>query len=100
MITYLWKITQMSRLTSDGFVITVYYNASATDGVYNSSKFGPVNYTQQPGEYFIPYEDLTEEIVVGWVQDTLGKDSVEADLGLQIADQLDPVEEYGVPWAP
>jgi hypothetical protein len=99
MTTYLWTIVDMNRLTSDGFVFTVHYNVSATDGTYNSSTYGTVGYTQQPGETFIPYDDLTQAIVVGWVQTSLGKDTVEASLQGQIDAQINPVQESGLPWA-
>ncbi len=99
MTNYLWTISQMERLTADGFVVTVHYNVSATDGTYNSSTYGTVGYTQQPGETFIPYADLTEAIVVGWVQTSLGQATVEASLQSQINAQINPVQESGVPWA-
>jgi len=99
MTTYLWTIQQLNRLTADGYVVTVHYNVSATDGTYNSSVYGTVSYQQQPGETFIPYDDLTEAIVVGWVQTRLGKDTVEASLQSQINAQINPVQESGVPWS-
>jgi hypothetical protein len=99
MTNYLWTIVDMNRLTSDGFVFTVHYNVSATDGTYNASTYGTVGYTQQPGETYIPYDDLTQAIVVGWVQNALGKDTVEASLQGQIDAQINPVQESGVPWS-
>ena len=99
MTTYLWTISQMNRLTADGYVVTVHYNVSATDGTYNASIYGTVGYQQQPGETFIPYDDLTQDIVVGWVQNALGKDTVEASLQSQINAQINPVQESGLPWA-
>ena len=99
MTNYLWTIQQMDRLTADGFVVTVHYNVSATDGTYSASTYGTVGYTQQPGETYIPYQDLTQDIVVGWVQNALGKDTVEASLQGQIDAQINPVQESGLPWA-
>jgi hypothetical protein len=99
MTNYRWTIQTMNRLTSDDFVVTVHYNVSATDGTYQASTYGTTNYTQEPGESYIPYASLTEAIVVGWVQTTLGKDTVEASLQSQIDAQANPVEEAGVPWA-
>lgn len=98
MTTYLWTISQMDRLTADGFVVTVHYNVSATDGTYNASTYGTVGYTEQPGETYVPYDQLTEAQVVGWVQTSLGKDTVEASLQSQIDAQINPVQESGVPW--
>ena len=99
MTTYLWTIQQMDRLTVDGFVVTVHYNVSATDGTYNASTYGTVGYQEQPGETFIPYDDLTEAIVVGWVQNSLGQSTVEASLQSQIDAQINPVQESGLPWS-
>ena len=99
MTTYAWTIQQMDRLTSDGFVVTVHYNVSATDGDYSASTYGTVGYTEQPGEQYTPYDQLTEQQVVGWVQESLGKDTVEASLDSQIEAQKNPVQESGMPWA-
>ena len=99
MTTYLWTISQMDRLTADGFVVTVHYNVSATDGTYSSSTYGTVGYTEQPGETFTPYDQLTEPVVVGWVQTSLGKDTVEASLQSQIDAQINPAQESGLPWS-
>ena len=97
MTTYNWQIIQMDRLTSDGFVITVHYNVSAVDGNYSASTYGTCGYTQE-SESFVPYNDLTQEVVVGWVQTSLGKDTVEASLQGQIDVQKNPVQESGLPW--
>ena len=99
MTTYNWSIVNMDRLTADGFVVTVHYNVSATDGTYNASTYGTVGYTEQPGETYVPYADLTQEMVVGWVQTSLGKDTVEGSLQSQIDAQKNPVQESGTPWS-
>ena len=99
MTTYAWGIPQMDRLTSDGFVVTVHYIVNATDGTYNASTYGTVGYTQQPGETYIPYDQLTEAVVVGWVQNSLGQATVEASLQGQINAQINPVSAAGVPWS-
>ena len=98
MTTFNWQIVQMDRLTSDGFVVVVHYNVSAVDGDYQASTYGTTSYTQTPGETYIPYADLTQEVVVGWVQTAIGKDTVEASLQGQIDALKNPVQESGVPW--
>ena len=98
--TYNWNVVQMDRLTSDGFVVTVHYTVNAVDGDYTASTYGTVGYTEQQGEQYIPYAQLTESEVVGWVQDSLGKDTVEEGLAAQIEAQKNPVQESGLPWAP
>jgi len=94
---FTWNVVQMDRLTSDGFVVTVHYTVNAVDGDYSAFTYGTVGYTQGEGSY-IPFADLTESVVVGWVQDSLGKDTVEAGLTAQIEAQKNPVQETGLPW--
>jgi hypothetical protein len=95
---FTWNVVQMDRLTSDGFVVTVHYTVNAVDGDYTASTYGTVGYTQGEGSYK-PYADLTKEEVVGWVQESLGQDTVEASLTAQIEAQKNPVQETGLPWA-
>jgi myo-inositol-hexaphosphate 3-phosphohydrolase len=97
-MNYTWNVVQMDRLTSDGFVVTVHYTVNAVDGDYSASTYGTVGYTQGEGSY-VPYADLTEAEVVGWVQESLGKDTVEAGLAANIEAQKNPVQESGLPWA-
>jgi hypothetical protein len=99
MTTFNWTIVNMDRQTSDGFVVTVHYNVSATDGDYSASTYGTVGYSEQPGETYIPYDQLTQETVVGWVQESLGKDVVEDSLQSQIDAQKNPVQASGLPWS-
>jgi hypothetical protein len=93
-----WNIVNLDRNTSDNFVFTVHYNVTATDGDYTASTYGTVGYTQEEGADYIPYENLTPEIVVGWVQESLGKETVETSLAGQIEALKNPVQESGLPW--
>ena len=98
MINYNWQIVEMNRLTSDGFVVTVHYNVSATEDDYTASTYGTVGFSEQPDETYTPYADLTQEQVTGWVQDALNKDTVEASLAGQIEALKNPTQATGVPW--
>jgi len=93
---FTWNVVQMDRLTSDGFVVTVHYNVSAVDGEFTASTYGTVGYTEEGA--FTPYSQLTKSVVVGWVQESLGKDTVEQSLAAQIDAQKNPVQESGLPW--
>jgi hypothetical protein len=96
-MNFTWNVVQMDRLTADGFVVTVHYTVNAVDGDYTASTYGTVGYTQEDKSY-IPYASLTKEEVIGWVQESLGKDTVEASLTAQIEAQKNPVQETGLPW--
>lgn len=94
--TYEWNINQMDRKTSDGFVTTVHYTVTAVDGELTASTYGTVGYTEEGS--FTPFNQLTKETVVGWVQESLGKDTVESSLTDQINAQKNPTSVSGLPW--
>lgn len=96
-MNFTWNVVQMDRLTSDGFVVTVHYTVNAVDGDYTASTYGTVGYTQTDKSYK-PYADLTQAEVIGWVQESLGKDTVEEGLTAQIEALKNPVQETGLPW--
>jgi len=98
MTTFTWQIDQMDRLTSDGFVVTVHYRVNAVDSDYNASTYGTIGYTQDSDTY-TPYADLTQAQVIGWVQTSLGKDTVEASLQNQIDALKNPTQATGLPWS-
>jgi len=94
---FTWNVVQMDRKSADGFVTTVHYNVSAVDGEFTASTYGTVGYTEEGA--FTPYSQLTEALVAGWVQNSLGKETVEAALAAQIDALKNPVSESGLPWA-
>jgi hypothetical protein len=94
-----WTINQLDRNSADGFVTTAHYNVSAVDGDFNASTYGTVSFTQEEGQSMTPFADLTQEQVIGWVQDKLGKDVVEVALQSQIDEQKNPVQLSGLPWS-
>lgn len=96
-MNYTWNVVQMDRQVADGFVTTVHYNVSAVDEEFTSSTYGTVGFTKEEMQY-VPFEQLTKEQVIGWVQDSLGQDTVEESLAAQIETQKNPVSESGVPW--
>jgi len=96
---YNWTINQLNRQTTDGFVITVHYSVTATDGDYSANTYGTIGYAPKEDETYIPFEELTPEIVTGWVQESLGKDTVEEALAAQIDALKNPTQVSGLPWA-
>jgi hypothetical protein len=96
-----WKISNLDRNTADGFVNTVHWNASQTDGDFTSSTYSTVSFTKEDGINYAPYADLTEAAVVEWVKGSLGADgvaAVDAALAANIAEQKKPKVATGTPW--
>jgi len=98
--TFAWKISQLERETLDGYVFTAHYVVDANDGTYNSGAYGSLGLERPEGE-MIPFADLTEEVVVGWVKEKFGAEKVaeiEAALQAQLDEQHAPSKAAGVPW--
>ena len=94
-----WTIEQLDRNTADGGVICARWGVSEVDGDYSASSYGTVGFTPDPSASdFVPYADLTESTVLGWVQAEVDKDVTEAALAVDIAEQKTPTTSTGVPW--
>lgn len=99
MTTYTWNIVELEREVNDGFVFTAHYEVVAQNNVYKSGAYGSVSF-ERPEE-LIPYDDLTEEIVVDWVKNKLGEKAVldtETVLQEALDEQASPTKALGVPW--
>ena len=96
-MTTTWTITQLDRQTSNGFVTTAHWTASAVDGDYSASTYSTSSWAD--GTPTTPYADLTQEEVLGWIwTNGVDKTAVEASLQAQIDAQKNPVSATGVPW--
>ena len=94
----MWKIVNMERDASTGFVSTVHWTCSDADGDYSGSTYGSLGLQ---GELVTPYENLTEATVIGWVKAVMGEETVaatEAAVAAQIADAKEPAVATGMPW--
>ena len=96
----------MEHNTSDGFVIEVTSAYEKQDGAGYASNIFLNNFEDIVGPDFIPYEDLTEDLVISWVKDALGAEVVaktELDVDTLAAAKKEEIEnpqvEGGLPWA-
>lgn len=99
--TFTWKIAQLERETADGYVFTAHYTVDANDETYNAGAYGSIGLERPEGD-MIPFDSLTEEIVVGWVKEKLTAEKVsevEAALQSQLDEKHAPSKAAGVPWA-
>lgn len=91
----IWKISQLDRRTSDGFVTTAHWICSDVDGEFSGSIYSTCSFE---GELTVPYEQLTEATVLSWVWQSVDKAATEAAVAAQIADQKAPKVAAGLPW--
>ena len=99
MTTFTWNIANLERETADGFVFTVHYTVNAFNDTYSSGAYGSIG-LERP-DNLIPFANLTEEIVVGWVKEKFGTEKVaeiEAALQAQLDEQAAPTKASGLPW--
>ena len=95
-----WTISTMEHNTVDGGVIVAHWLVTKEDGDHSASAYGTCSFIPDASaDDFIPYADLTEEVVLGWCFDgDVDKDAIEASLTANIEEQKNPVTEAGVPW--
>ena len=94
-----WKINQLERNTADGGVIVAHWVVIETDGEYSASAYGTCNFTpDSSADGFVPFDNLTEADVIGWVKADLDVASIEAGLLARIEADKNPVSSTGVPW--
>jgi hypothetical protein len=109
MITYTWTPTSLIGYpTFEGetdVVTRASYTVLGDDGEGHTADYSNFAYTPlDPSVPFIPYADLTPEIVIGWVQSNLGPEAVaaiEESLAIDIQRQVTPPPEPEVlplPW--
>ena len=101
MITTSWHIANLERESTDGYVFTAHWTVSVTDGEYSAGSYGSVGLERPEESELIPFDNLTEELVISWVQDKLGEEqvaSIQSSLISQIEEQKTPSKLSGVPW--
>lgn len=98
--TFTWRVANLERETSDGYVFTVHYTVDAKDDTYSAGAYGSVG-LDRPESGMIPFSELSEELVVSWVKEKFGSEKVaeiEAALQAQLDEQRNPTKSSGVPW--
>jgi hypothetical protein len=91
MTTFTWAVTALYTETiadQQDYVVIANYTLVGVDGEYEASISNTARFSTESVSEFIPYADLTNEIVVGWIQEELGVDGV-ANLEACIQGQID-----------
>jgi hypothetical protein len=104
MIEYNWNITSLKILSEynnmDNCVFQVYYcfegKNTETDMVESVCGDHVFNIAAIDNKNFIPFEDLTQEIVVSWLESSLGKETLD-DFKKQIERRMRVIEKVVLP---
>jgi len=102
-----WTISTLEHEISDGAVVVAHWRATDSETVgegddavtYSASSYGTVGFTPDPTDPdYVPYADLTEADVLGWVWESVDQAATEAALAAKIEAEKNPVTADGVPW--
>ena len=99
--TFTWAVSQLDRETADGYVFTAHYTVNASNDTYSAGAYGSVGLDRP--DTLVPFASLTEEQVIGWVQEKLGGaekvTEIQDALQVQLDEQAAPTKASGVPWS-
>jgi len=106
MITINWIIERLLCKPVEGtltdVVITADWRCNGTQDQYSGTCYGSTSFAPPSGSEFTPYEDLTQEQVLGWCfSNGVDKAAIEANVTQQINDQINPpIIAPPLPWLP
>lgn len=80
-------IDEQTGLEVQNVVTTVHWIYTARDGDYTATMYSTVG-LPGPGQPFTAYEDLTPNIVQGWVESAIGADQV-AEMQKSLANSIE-----------
>jgi hypothetical protein len=115
-MAFTWVISQLETIpTLDGMdkvIKTIHYRAQKQVGDLNwtlsnnqtitsftADTYGGLEIEAPHETSFIPYDEITKEMVEGWLEAGLNTEEIEANLDAQIENFLNPpVVAYPLPW--
>lgn len=109
-ITYTWEVTGLKKKdegSNTDAVVQTYWTKTGTDDDGNTGVFsGATPFSSVDADPFIPFADLTEANVLSWIKAEADVDGssyqehINAQIQKQIDDQITPVVDADMPWAP
>ena len=97
MITYDWNCKTVDVHPQEEGETDVVYNVhwivTGVDGDYSATNIGTQVVPLSEGGTFIPFEDLTNDVVVEWTKEAMGEEQVtqiEASVASEIEGKINP----------
>ncbi len=106
-MAFTWVISQLDSIPSldgmDKVISVIHYRAQKEyqeDVIHFTADYYNLLKVDAPHEAsFTPYDEVTKEMVEGWLADSLDTVSIEANLDSQIENFLNPpIVAYPLPW--
>jgi hypothetical protein len=104
-----WIISQLDSIPSldgmDKVISVIHWRAQKHNdynhqiGVFTADTYGALSVPAPHEASFTPYDEVTKEMVEGWLTAGLDCEAIEANLDAQIENFLNPpVVAYALPW--
>ena len=104
--TYTWTVNALWTVPNPepDYVVQAQYTVDGTDGTYSGTISSNAQFTVNPDQPdYVPYADLTEAIVIGWIQAQPNVTiNMEACVQGQIDSQINPPvvpQNTPLPWS-
>lgn len=97
MTEFNWSIQNLER-TPEEYVTIVHWRCDGVEGEHSIGAYGTVSFNQEEGEEIVPFDQITEEMVWGWVDEKMDRTEVEANVQKQLDELANPPMLSGLPW--
>ena len=103
MTTFTTRITAMYTVQQPdpNYVVNAIWEVTGVDGEHTASIGGNTQFDSQQSETFIPYDQLTESIVIGWIPESQIQSAnacVQGQIDSMITPPVSP-QNTALPWA-
>jgi len=119
MANFTWLVSQLDSIPSldvmDKVISVIHYRAqksylssqisegtpqiSEGTPLFTADHYESLSMPKPHESNFTPYQDVTQEMVISWLEELLDVKKIEAILDAQIENFLNPpIQNYGLPW--
>jgi len=100
----IWVISQLDSIPSldgmDKVISTIHWRVQKQHEDFIADTYGALSVDSPHEASFTPYDEVTKEMVEGWLEAGLDTEAIEANLDAQIENFLNPpIMNYGLPWS-
>lgn len=108
-IRHIWSVTGLRTATNDkvrNAIAEVFWEVTGTDANGNEGKYSgstQFNFMDKNPDSLVPYDDLTEQEIIGWIKGAIGERQMDhingqITLDIQIKKSTISMESSTLPW--